>query len=165
MELDELDDLLPGLGIEPTNTQLDQLYAAFVTDFVNNQVVIDGLRIKVIQHLSKVVGFTSFPETFVHLITRKSTGGKRVFDRHRANKIHWIKCILENKHNEDISYFQYPEQDGTLRDYFWHKEGNFLVIMQKVTPDYLIVTSFHVDNIKNKEFFQKKYKWYLDSKK
>lgn len=165
MELYDLDDLLPDLGIDPAVKQLDELYAAFEKDFVSSQLVVAGLRVKVVQHLSNVEGFESYPETFVHLITRKSGGGKRVFDRHRANKIHWIRCILENRNEEDITCFQYPEEDGTLRDYYWFKYGDFLVIMEKVAPDYLIITSFHVDDRRNKEYFEKRYKWYEANRK
>ena len=114
---------------------------------------------------SKVPGFELYPETFVHLITRKGINGKRVFDRQRANKIHWIRCILENRNEEEIIFFQFPEAKGRIRDYFWYKEGNFLVIMEQIMPDYLIVTSFHIDDNRNKAYFEKKEKWYRDNRK
>ena len=164
MNLFDLEDLLPGLGIDPTAEQMNKLYLSFEKDFVSNQLVVAGLRVKVIQHLSRVEGFESYPETFVHLITRKGVKGKRVFDRLRANKIHWIRRILENKSEEDVIYFQYPENDGTIRDYYWFKDGDFLVIMEKIAPDYLIITGFHADNRRNKEHFEKKLKWYERNK-
>lgn len=164
MDLFDLDDLIPNLGIDPSRKQLDELYAAFEKDFVLSQLTMFGLRVKIISALSDVEGFESYPETFVHLITRKSGGGKRVFDRHRANKIHWVRCILENRNEEDVSCFKYPEEDGTLRDYYWFKEGDFLVIMEKVAPDYLVITSFHIDDRRRREYFEGREKWYIQNK-
>jgi hypothetical protein len=164
MELFELDDLISGLGIDPIDNDLDKLYSVFKRDFEDQQLIINGLKVKVILKSSIVSGYESYPETFVHLITRKGSSSKRVFDRHRANKIHWIRCILENRNEDEITYFQYPEPDGILRDYFWYKEGDFLVIMEQITPDYLIVTSFHIDDNQNKVYFEKKEKWYRDNR-
>lgn len=156
MELAELNDLIPSLGIDPTPVQLAQLYAAFERDFVHIPLTIAGLRVKVILHHSKVRGFEGYPETFVHLITRKGTQKQRLFDRHRANKIHWIRCILEHCVEEEICTFQAIEADGAVRDYFWYEEGDFLVIMEKVPPDYLVITSFHIDDARNRAYFEKK---------
>ncbi|MGI8892894.1 MAG: hypothetical protein ACR2GN_05480, partial [Bacteroidia bacterium] len=100
-----------------------------------------------------------------HLITRKSGSYKRVFDKHRANKIHWVKCILENRKEPEIIFFQYPDDDGDLRDYYWYKEADFLVIMQQITPDYLIITSFCIDDERNRKFYEKRLKWYVEKEK
>jgi len=162
MDLFELDDLIHDLGIDPTAVQLEQLFQEFKRDFIDGVLVVDGLNVKVILKNARVEGMEAYPETFVHLITRKSTGGKRVFDRHRANKIHWVRCILENRLEEEITYFEYPEEDGTIRNYYWFREGCFLVIMEKITPDYLIVTSFHIDNTHNEKYFEKRYQWYCN---
>ena len=165
MDLIDLDDLINNLGIEPTDKQIDLLFAAFKKDFIDQSISINGLKVKVILKNSKVDGYERFPETFVHLITRKSQSNKRVFDRNRANKIHWVRCILENRNEEEIIYFEYPEDNGSIRDYYWYQEGDFLIIMEKITPDYLIITSFHIDNRRNKEYFEKKLKWYEAKKK
>lgn len=164
MDLFKLDDLIHDLGIDPTADQLDLLYKEFEKDFVTDTVIVDGINVKVILENSKVDGFRKYPETFVHLITRKSSGGKRVFDKYRANKIHWVKCILENRNEEDVLCFEYPEEDGDLRYYYWFKDGGFLVIMKKVTPDLLIVTSFHIDDKRNERHFEKRYQWYLNNR-
>ncbi len=160
MELHDLDDLFYGLGYEPTNQELQKMHDIFIADFVDSGLTINGLRVKVILNYSNVDGFDRYPETFVHLITRKGNNGKRTFDKYRANKIHWVKCILEHRNEEEITFFQYPEDDGTLRDYFWFKEGDFLVIMEKVQPDYIVITSFHIDDRRNREYFEKRERWY-----
>lgn len=160
MELFELNDLINGLGLDPTEEQLDLLFAEFKRDFIDNTMTIDGLIVKVVLKKSVLNGFEKYPETFVKLITRKSMGGKRVFDRHRANKIHWVKCILDHRAEEEITFFQYPESDGKLRDYYWYKEEDFLVIMEKISTDYLIITSFHIDDVRNRKHYEKKLEWF-----
>ena len=165
MELYELDILINGLGIDPTYEHLNLLYDEFESDFVDlPPLMLDGLPVRVIMKKSTVAGYEGYAETFVHLITRKGEKGKRVFDRHRANRIHWIRCILENRKEEDIACFKYPEDDGTMRDYFWYKEGNFLVIMERILPNYLVITSFHIDKERNRKYFENKEKWYHRNK-
>ena len=159
MDLLDLEPLFAHLGVEPTAAQRNAIFDAFKRDFIDRALVIDGLRVKIILKNSSVEGFESFPETLAHLITRKSAGGKRVFDPHRANKIHWIRPILENKDSEDICYFVYIEDDGAVRDYYWFKEGRFIVIMEKVTPSYLIITSFNVD-AENERHYTRRYDAY-----
>jgi hypothetical protein len=164
MELYELGDLIHDLGLDPTQAHLDLLYAEFERDFVNNPFQLDGLNVKVVLKQSATPGYEGYPETFVHLITRKVQSNRRMFDRHRANKIHWIRCILENRGEEEIIFFQYPEDDGKLRDYYWYKDEGFLVIMQKIAPNCLVITSFHIDNQRNEEYYRKRYQWYLDNR-
>jgi hypothetical protein len=160
MSLHDLDDLINGLGIDPTPEQLAQLYKVFKSDFIDRELEIGGLKVKIILSNSKVDGYTQYPETFVHLITRKSIGGKRVFDRHRANKLHWVRCILENRNEAEISYFESMDSHGVIKDHFWFVDGYFLVIMKKVAPDYLIISSFHIDNDKNRKYFEGKLRRY-----
>ncbi len=160
----DLDELIYGLGIDPTVEELKKLFEEFKTDFIDCNFQIDGLEVKVVLKNSKLKGFEEYPETFVHLITRKVNSNKRVFDRNRANKIHWVRCILENRNEEEILFFQYPETSEVMRDYFWYKDGKFLVIMEKITPDYLIITSFHIDSSYNERYFEDRYNWYLKNK-
>jgi hypothetical protein len=164
MELHELDELIIGLDIEPTDNELEELCEAFEIDFIKNPFKVNGLNVKVISHNSKVSGFEEYPETFVHLITRKSKSGHRVFDRNRANRIHWIKCILENHEDEDILCLKHTEGNGAIRDYYWYEREDFLVIMKEVTPDYIIITSFYIDDNYKKKYYRKKYESYLKNK-
>ena len=148
------------MSIDPTKEQLNALYAEFERDFINEQFIFKGVKVKIILKKSHIQGYEACPETFVHLITRKGQSNIRVFDRHRANKIHWIRCILENYEDEDITYFEYSESSGALREYYWFKDGNYIVIMERITPYYLIITSFHIDNAKNRKYYEAREVWY-----
>lgn len=165
MEIFELDELIYGLGINPTEEHLKELHQRFQDDFnCIPPFKYNGLTVRVILAKSKVHGYEHLPETFVHLITRKGKENKRVFDRHRANKIHWVRCILENNKDEEITHFKYPEENGQLRDYYWYKEGDFIVITHIVNPDSLIITSFHIDDDRNRRYYENREKWYRDNK-
>lgn len=58
------------------------------------------------------VDFERYYEKFVHVITRTIKGGRyktsgkiREFREERANRVHWIRPILENKEDKRITYF------------------------------------------------------------
>ena len=156
MDLLDLDDLIPNLGIDPSPEHLEELFQLFKADFIDNVFYFDGCRVKIDIANSKEDSFEAYPHTFVKIITRGDKG-KRCFDKKRANKIHWIKPILENKDTEDVTCFQFLEADGRIRDYFWFKEGNFLVVMEKITPDYMIISCFHIDDARNQKYYEDKY--------
>lgn len=156
MDLFDLDDHIPNLGIDPSQEHLDALFQLFKEDFLNEDFYFDGCKVIIDIRNSKEDGFKQYPHTFVKLITRGDKG-KRCFDKKRANKVHWIKPILENKDTDDVICFQFLEGDGKIRDYFWFKEGYFLVIMEKITPDYIIVSSFHIDDERNQKYYERKY--------
>ena len=161
MSLHSLDELIIGLGIEPDVEDLELLLAEFQRDFVDNPFKVNDLNVKVVTKNSNVDGYEGYPETFVHLITRKSGSGYRVFDRNRANRLHWIRRILEFRDEEDILFFQHLEGNGSIRDYYWYESEDFLVIMEEVTPDYLIITSFYIDDDRNRRYYSGKYQAYL----
>ena len=156
MDLYSLDDLIPSLGIDPTEEHLKELYEIFKKDFIEEDYFLNGLRIKIDLAPSKEDGFENYPHTFVKLITRGKKNN-RVFDRKRANKLHWIKIILDNRESDDITCFKYKEGSGSVREYFWFKEGDYLVIMEKITPDYIIISGFHIDDERNRRFYQRRY--------
>lgn len=141
--------------MDPTKDQLDEIYKEFERDFISKPFIFKGYKVKIALDKSKVDGFEKYPETFVHLITRKGNRG-RVFDKHRANKIHWIRCILDHHDQQDIVYFEHPGDDENLREYYWFKDFDFLVIMERITPDYIIVTNFHIDDKNRRRHFEER---------
>ncbi|MDR7209903.1 hypothetical protein [Flavobacterium piscis] len=156
MDLFDLDDLIPALGIDPSPEHLEELYQAFKVDFIDNDFFVDGIKVLIDVRNSKEEGFEAYPHTFVKIVTR-GTKGHRNFDRKRANKIHWIKPILENRNTDDVTCFSYLESDGAIRDYFWFREGGFLVIMEKILPDMVIISCFHIDDDRNQLYYEKRY--------
>ncbi len=144
--------------------KLDELHAVFQFEFIDNTFEMNGKKLVVKRHvyLPKKDGlpahFTRYFEKFVHIITREDKskqGRKRSFLADRANRIHWIKPILEHRNDYRISYFKFEESNGTLRDYYWYKEKNYMVVLEEVLPDYYLITGFCVDK-KNEYYYLKK---------
>ena len=147
IELDELDDLFDDLGIDgPTEDQLYKIYGVYLNDIVKNPILIDGRVLKYNNSPSRHHICRGKHQTFEHIITRKSKiSGKRNFDRERANKIHWIRPILENIEDPRIKYFEQVNDHGQNQLFYWYEEKSFIVIVREIEPDILLITSFAVD--------------------
>ncbi|MDP2303304.1 MAG: hypothetical protein Q8N03_12865 [Ignavibacteria bacterium] len=160
-----LDDLVPYFDalFEHENDKIDLLYRIFMDDFQNNSFFINNKKVIIKNYPSKLKGFEKYCDSFVHIITWVSKmKGKRVFDFRRANRVHWVKPILEQRSDPRIKYFQYAEGDGALRDYYWFDEKDYVVIIEQITAEFLLVTGFVIDN---RNRFQKRYEKYLNGLK
>lgn len=162
--LDELDDLFENLDIYgPTNEQLYRMYGIYLNDFVKNELVIDGCRVIVNNNIvrDKNKGlFLGKHYTFNHLVTIESKiSHKRIFDKYRANKIHWIRTILEQMNDKRILYFEKIDVDNVNKRYFWYKERNFIIVLKEIIPDVMLVTAFCTDEY-SKKGFENDYKYY-----
>lgn len=92
-------------------------------------------------------------ETFVHVITRESKyKNKREFDRDRANRIHWIRPILENSHLSCINVFERVNDKGENQHYYWCPKKDFVVILREIKPDLMLLTAFCVDDYNKNKF-------------
>ncbi len=164
MSLDELEDLfdLDDLSVDlPTPGQLFRMYGIFLNDFVTNKMTIQGKELTVNMSKSTHRDFSRKAETFVHVITRKSNySKKRIYDRNRANRIHWIRPILENAGDSRIKCFEKVNEDNENQHYFWFKEEAFMVILREVNPALSIVTAFCVDPLEEYMYSS----WYREFK-
>lgn len=153
IDLDDLEDLFDDLDeVGPTAAQLARMHEIFRDDFFHDYVEVDGKEITVKHQKSWVKGFEELPETFVHLLTREPEKGKpRLFDKYRANRIHWVKQILLQKENPKIKYFEKVDR-GYLKKHYWFEEKDFVVILKPVSDTLMIVTAFYVEELKKKDF-------------
>jgi hypothetical protein len=159
-DLSELKILIEDLSFDPTSDQIEQIYQVFKNDFIDNQLIIDGKKIKIILDKSNIPAFRSYPETFVHIITRKSYySGKRSFEPERANRIHWIKEILFQKNDKRIKFFKWQDQNRITKDHYWFEEGNFMVVLKKISKDLIIVTAFCVDKLEIAKYKKRYYQY------
>lgn len=162
MILEDLEDLFDDLDIErPTVEQLYRLYGIFLNDFVRTKLMIKGKELTVNESKSSHPMFKGKAETFVHIITRKNRyTGKRIFDRERANRIHWIRPVLENASDNSIFCFERINDQGENQYFYWFKERDFIVILREIKPSLLLITSFCVDTIERNMYtsWYRKYK-------
>lgn len=147
IELDDLDELFDDLSFdEPTADQIFTMYGIFLKDFKNIPLTVKGKTLKINENRSFHPLFKNKAETFVHVITRKSDhNDKRYFDKHRANKIHWIRPVLENADDDRILCFERLNDKNENQHYFWFAEKEFIVILREIDPDVLLITAFCVD--------------------
>lgn len=146
--LGELDDLFEYLSIDGSdNKQLYTLYGIFLRDFVKSPVIIKGIQLSYNNAISKHPVCKGKMIAFEHIITRGSKyKGIREFDCERANKVHWIKPIIENVNDPRIKYFEKVNDNGYNQQYYWYEEKGFIVIIRELKPDLMLITSFSVDN-------------------
>lgn len=159
--LDDLEDLFEDLSIDgPDKTQMHTMYGHYLKDIVNNPLVIKGITLTFNKNPSRHPVCKGKHQCFEHIITRESKhSGKRNFDRERANKIHWIRPILENVNDPRIKYFEAINDDNENQQFYWYEEMNFIIILREITPNLLLITSFSVDK-EERYGFKKKYEEY-----
>ncbi|MFV0397074.1 MAG: hypothetical protein ACK5JU_03545 [Bacteroidales bacterium] len=127
-KLSKLCDLFQDLTSTPTKEQLYDIYGKYLADFVSNPFEMDGMKITVNkQKVNAGKIYDNFlsgkHETFCHIVSRGvDKSKKRNFDPKRANKIHWIKPILENRDNKKIRYFEELNSTGQWCRFYWYKE-------------------------------------------
>ena len=101
-------------------------------------------------------------DIFNHIITGKintyRTPGK--FKLVRAERVHWIKPIIENYKN-GVLYFNHPSKKG-LEHYFWLKTHKFIVIViETKSKKCYLKTAFYIDDVTYEKKFEQMYKDYI----
>ncbi len=160
-ELDVIEDLFDFLDIDgPDADQMCTLYGVFQKDMIDEPIFINLVQVGYKKNSSRHPLFRGKPEGFEHICTRESKhSGKRNFDPERANKIHWIKPMINHKANPRIKYFERIHYNGQNQQYFWLKEKDFVVIVREITEKLQLVTAFQVDDL-NRKGYQKSYESY-----
>jgi len=152
--LGELEDMFDDLSIDgPDSSQMYQMYGVFLKDIVRNPIVINGISLTFNRNISKHPICSGKFEAFEHIITRDNKyNGKRQFDRERANKIHWIRPIIENVSDARIKYFEKINDKGFNQQFYWFESKNFIVILRELNPKLLLITTYFVDKWKKEEY-------------
>jgi hypothetical protein len=156
MPLAELETLFDEADLNldaPTRKQLFDMYGHFLRDFCDTPFFHKGRQVIVNKNRSRHPLFKGKFEGFVHVVTRKSNyTDKRQYDRDRANRIHWIKPILDNWESPLVSYFEKVSDNGELQYFYWVQTLQFIVILRELNPDLLLVTAYCVDEYNATKF-------------
>jgi len=145
--LGELEDMFDDLSVDgPNRDQLFKMYGVFLKDIVKNPIVINGISLSYNKNISKHPVCRGKYKAFEHIITRDNKfKGFREFDRERANKIHWIKPIIENVNDPRIKYFERINQEGYNQQFYWFESKNFIIIIRELNPELFLITTYSVD--------------------
>ncbi|WP_339725231.1 hypothetical protein [Maribacter stanieri] len=159
-ELDIVEDLFEYLDMEePTADQMYRLFGVFKKDMIVEPIFINEIQIAYDKRKSRHPLFRNKPVGFEHICTRESKySGKRNFDSERANKIHWIKPVVNYKDNPRVKYFERIHANGKNQQYYWLYEKDYVVIIREITERLQLVTAFKVDTLERRRFKS----WYDD---
>ena len=149
--LGQITDLDTDLTDTPTTEQLHSIYGVYLSEYVKKPLEIEGCRI--ILNTAKVRDGKKYDkilfgkqDTFCHVVTRGTDNSKkRQFKSERANKIHWIRIIIENKDDNRIKYFEGMSDDYKWSRFYWYKDKNYIVILREISVKLLLITGYCVD--------------------
>jgi len=157
--LSSFPDFLPALvstnGSWPT--VLNRLYSVFKEDIVSLRF--GGM--KVITDNRILPDGDGKEEGFWHLITRMDRDReKRLLDPRRAERLRWIRSIIENHDREEVLVFEYREETSRkgLRTYFWLSDHNYVIILQKRGRVYVLLTAYFISSNNVRNDLRRKYK-------
>jgi hypothetical protein len=143
-------------GIDATKL-FDHLYRFFHQDFVCNRTYLN--QTIYIDPQSKQLE-DGKEKTFWHLTTKKDQSTKiRLYDPRRAERLSWVKVIIENHSAPLVSYFYHQENNAkkNIRLYLWAENHDFVVILQKLgRSSSILVTSFYIDHPHKKSDYKKR---------
>jgi len=153
-DLDIVRDLFEHLDIDgPDHDQMYQLFGVFKTDMIDSPIYINGVKVAHDERKSRHPLFRGKPTGFEHICTRESKHSrKRNFDPERANKIHWIKPVIEHKENTRVRYFERIHGNGKNQQYYWLYEKKYVVIIREINENLQLVTAFKVDDLERARF-------------
>jgi hypothetical protein len=133
---------------------IKELLEVFNRDFISsNNPVVDGYRVIVNNNLDPSWQNLQLTYGFTHMITRGN--GLRVIDYDRANKLPWVRAILDNYKQPEVTAFWAEHIKGD-RLYLWLEEHDFVVILSplvskraSLNSESIIVTAYSVDSYRN----------------
>ncbi len=128
---------------------LKELYGVYERDFITApSVIVDGCNV-VANNVPDPTWDRAYTYGFTHIITRGE--GHRGIDYERARKLPWVRAILENYTQPEVTAFWY-RQPKSDRLYLWLQDYDFVIILTPLvgkraamTSDRVIVTAYSVD--------------------
>ena len=92
---------------------------------------------------------------------------KRVFEKDRSQRLHWVRFHLEESKKEGVEIFSVEERDqkkrvDIIRTYIFDVDQNYVIVLdpQRSLRDYYLVTAYYL----NKDYGAKKIKKLLKKK-
>lgn len=154
--LDQLQPYFKDISAQLEHTQLKELHERFIADFVGNKTSINGKDIYIEQGEVKISEYKGYNKSFYHIVTRYlKSNNTRIYECERANRVHWVKPILESHPCKDILYYKFRDARGYCSEHFWAIHKKFMVVLRDTAPGKQIVTSFCVDDGEKDKYFSR----------
>lgn len=165
------------IGVEDIEATeiFDYLYESyFVEDFIEQKTYLNS-TIYIDPQSSNENKEEGKELTFWHLTTRERkytvkednrfvSYKERLLDIDRADRLEWVKKIIENHSISEVKCFYKKETKDKkpIRLYLWLYAKDFVVILQKLgKSSSFLVTSFYITHSKKKEDYQEYYDNYI----
>lgn len=144
------------LEASETAEQLAVFYASFKTDFIDTPYIHKGKEVVVAGYTSKIKLFQEYSSSFHHIVTRMiNPAGRRIFDCHRANRVHWIKPILDAHESKQILFYKWRDDDKICKEHYFAIHLDFMVILKENSNSWQLVTAFCVDPDEKKKYYER----------
>lgn len=124
-----------------------KLYEVFERDFINSPAaVVEGLKVTFRREIDQLTAEGQYIHGFTHLVTHGY--GERFIDYERAEKLPWVRAVLDNYTEPEVSAFYLMQSNGE-RLYLWLTEQDFVVILRNIRSrgkqrSKLLVTAYHL---------------------
>lgn len=151
------DWLPPVLKFAGSDVRVDYatLHSVYVRDFVDgSSIVVEGDQV-VVNHEPDPATGNEYTHGFTHLVT--SGSDRRAIDYGRAAKLPWVRAVLENYKEPEVTAFWAPHPSGRTL-YLWLTDYDFVVMLRKLQSKKeaaggtkIIVTAYDVHPYKRKD--------------
>ncbi len=141
-----------------SNTEyVDALHSKFVEDFLSgNKLEILGKPVYV---SNKTVDFDGKNERFWHIITDPHKPEYSNLKEKRAERISWIRAIIENHEDDLVLKFKRTKNSET-RLHLFVPNCEYMIILTEQKKAYYLVTAFHIEYTYKMRGYQKEYEKY-----
>ncbi len=141
---------------------LDELHEVYRRDFMDAAAsIVDGSAVYVNTHADKSRWGGKYTHGFTHMITRGKKD--RAIDYDRARKLPWVKAILDNYTEPEVTGFWSSTPEGD-KLFLWLQGLDFVVIICPkdsktiaMGQKRVIITAYHIDKRWMRGDLQKKY--------
>lgn len=147
------DWLPPQLRLNGASLQAnyDELFAIYERDFINgSEIIVDGSLVINDNTVDQTFGNGSYTYGFTHLITKGKDD--RYIDYDRAKKLPWVRAILENYREPEVTAFYVNTPKGPTL-YLWLVDSDYVVVLKRPRSkkernanNKIIVTAYHLQD-------------------
>ena len=133
---------------------LDTLYEYFKQDFVLDKPKYKGVTLR----LKRMPIRNNREATFYHITTKGKDEETRQIDVPRAERIRWIKPIIESNDKTLMLWENTRKKENNIL--IFHEKENFLIVLRKRANGLMFWTSYYVDECYKKKLIKEYNKYH-----